>query len=271
MESFQVIQPSKLLTPYVKQYWFLSADVGYGSQRFMPGGCIGLGFNRGDNVCSFSDGRLLPKSYISGQTTEYADLYFSSFDMIMVVFQPIGAKAVFGLPMDELVTLHVAIEALGDRQLMELEDRLLHAVDNQTCVYWIEQYLLSRIYRFDEYNMRRLTAVMASIYSGETDLTNLAGEACLGYKQFKRIFAEYAGLNPKDFIRIKRFSKALSLLQTCTAINLNDVSDKCGYYDKSHLIKEIKSLSGYTPSEIIRNSDPYSDYKSLFQTFFINT
>lgn len=271
MESFQVIQPSVLLASYVKQYWFLSADVELGSQRFIPGGSVGLCFNRGENVCSFSDGRLFPKFYISGQAIEYADLYFTSFDIIMVIFQPIGARAVFGLPMDELTTLHIPIDVLGDSQLMELEDRLLSASDNQTCVYWIEQYLLNRIYRFDEYNMKRLLAAMTSIYSGETDLVALAGKACLGYKQFKRIFTEYAGLNPKDFIRISRFSKALNFLQTRAVINLNDISDRCGYYDKSHLIKEMKSLSGYTPSEVIRNSDPYSDYKSLFQSFFLNT
>ncbi len=271
MENFQVIRPSKLLTPYVRQYWFLSADVEKGSQRFMPGGCMGLGFNRGGNICSFSNGRTFPRSYISGQAIEYADLHFDSLDMIIVIFQPIGAKAVFGLPMNELMALHIPIDELGDPMLMELEERLLCADNNQTCVCWIERYLLNRIYLFEEYNMKRLSAVMSSIHLGETDLMGLAREACLGYKQFKRIFKDYVGLNPKDFIRINRFSKALNLLQTSTEINLNEISDKCGYYDKSHLIKEMKSLSGYIPSEVIRNSDPYSEYKSLFQSFFINT
>lgn len=154
---------------------------------------------------------------------------------------------------------------------MELEDRLMNTVDNYTCVYWIEQYLLKCIYRFDDYNIKRLQPVMTSVFAGETDVITLAGKACLGYKQFKRIFTENVGLNPKEFIRIKRFSKALHLLQSGSARSLSDISYQCGYYDKSHLIKDMKLLSGYSPSQITENSDSYSDYKSLFQSFFINT
>lgn len=38
MENIQVIQPTKLLAPYIKQYWFLRIDdVKQGFQRSIPG------------------------------------------------------------------------------------------------------------------------------------------------------------------------------------------------------------------------------------------
>lgn len=40
--------------------------------------------------------------------------------------------------------------------------------------------------------------------------------------------------------------------------------------DKSHLIREVKFLSGYTPNEFLSNADPYSDNRSLFQSFFVD-
>lgn len=98
----------------------------------------------------------------------------------------------------------------------------------------------------------------------------LTNETCLGYKQFKRLFIENIGLNPKEYIQIRRFSKALNILQVTPKITLTNLAFYCGYYDKSHLIKDFKTLSGYTPTEFILQSDPYSPAISLFQSFFIN-
>lgn len=48
MEKIQVIQPTKLLAPYIKQYWFLRIDdVKQGFQRSIPAGCAALVFHKG--------------------------------------------------------------------------------------------------------------------------------------------------------------------------------------------------------------------------------
>jgi len=188
----------------------------------------------------------------------------------MVVFNPIGAKAFFRMPMNELSGKSVALDALSNPNIMELEDRLMGIVDNQTCVYWIEQFLLNRIQLFETYNYKRLDATLKAIDSGETEISLLAQTACLGYKQFKRIFEENIGLNPKEFLQINRFSRTLHTLQTQPLISTNELAYKFGYYDKSHLIKDFKTFSGYTPSQFLSNCDPYSDDMSLFQSFFVD-
>lgn len=51
MEKIQVIQPTKLLAPYIKQYWFLRIDdVKQGFQRFIPAGCVALVFIKGTKL-----------------------------------------------------------------------------------------------------------------------------------------------------------------------------------------------------------------------------
>ena len=53
MENIQVIQPTKLLAPYIKQYWFLRIeDVKHGFQRSIPAGCIALVFHKGNKIIS---------------------------------------------------------------------------------------------------------------------------------------------------------------------------------------------------------------------------
>ncbi|HJV78520.1 MAG TPA: helix-turn-helix domain-containing protein [Paludibacter sp.] len=272
MDKFQIIQPSRLLAPYVKQYWFLRVDsVAQGSQRAIPSGSMGLVFNRGDRIYSSLEKGFQSRSYLFGQSTVYVDMHFGKLDMIIVVFQPIGAKAFFRMPMNELNGESVAIGALSDPQIMELEDRLMYTADNQTCVHWIEQFLLKRLYQFEEYNYKRLTSAIRAINYRESNVSALAHEACLSQKQFKRIFTNYVGLNPKEFLQIARFTKTSHTFQTQPKTSLNELAYKCGYYDRSHLIKDFKTFSGYTPTEFLANCDPYSDYKSLFQSFFIDT
>jgi len=272
MDQFQVIQPSKLLVPYIKQYWFLRVDsVAQGSQRAIPAGSMGLAFNRGERMYVSFDNSLLPRSYLFGQSVKYVDTCFGKLDLIIVVFQPIGAKAFFRMPMNELNGRSIAIDALSDPQIPELEDRLMSTPDNQACAHRIEEFLLKRLSQVEECNFKRLASVVRSVHYGESNISTLADTACLSYKQFKRIFAEYAGLNPKEFLQISRFTKATHMLQTQPAISLNELVYECGYYDRSHLIKNFKTFSGYTPTEFLANSDPYSDDRSLFQSFFIDT
>ena len=48
MQSFKIIKPIHILTPYVRYYWILEdgADVSV-SERTLPTGCIQLVFHRG--------------------------------------------------------------------------------------------------------------------------------------------------------------------------------------------------------------------------------
>lgn len=272
MDKFQIIQPSALLAPFVKQYWFLQVDsVAQGSQRAIPCGSMGLVFNCGDRICSSLENGFQLRSHLFGQSATFVDIHFRKLDLIMVVFQPIGAKVFFSMPMNELNGQSIALDALSDSHIMELEGRLMDGADNQTCAHLIEQFLLKRLYQFEECNYKRLTSAIGTINCRENNVSALAHEACLSQKQFKRIFTDYVGLNPKEFLQIARFTKTTHTLQTQPKMSLNELAYKYGYYDRSHLIKDFKMFSGYTPTEFLANCDPYSDYKSLFQSFFIDT
>lgn len=264
MEKFQVIKPSPLLTPYVKQYWFLQvSDVAQPQQRIIPTGSVSLVFHRACGMFSVSQNAPQPKAFISGQSVSYGDLLQTgAVDMICVSFQPHGARAFFAMPMSELHEACVALDTTSDIGLTELQDRLLNTADDLLCVQLIEKFLLQRLHVGKAYNHRRMTAVLTAINAGQASVDKLAEVSCLSYKQFKRIFSEYVGANPKDFLRIIRFQKALYTLQLQPKMNLAQLSYECGFYDQPHLIREFKSFSGYTPTEYLSTCAPYSDYFS---------
>lgn len=261
MEKFQIIQPSSLLAPYVKQYWFLKTDDVSRPQRIIPNGSVCLVFHRENHLFSISKNEPQPRAFISGQSVGYSDLSLTgSVDMISVTFHPHGAKAFFSMPLNELYGATVAVGEVSDRGLLELQDRLMYAEDERSCVQLIEAFLLRRLQIAKGYNHQRLSAVIQAINSGEMDIRKLAETSCLGYKQFQRLFREYVGANPKEFLRIIRFQRALFTLQCRPQIPLTQLSYECGCYDQPHLIKEFKVFSGYTPGEYISLCTPYSDY-----------
>ena len=70
------------------------------------------------------------------------------------------------------------------------------------------------------------------------------------------------GANPKDYLRIVRFQKALHCLQMQPHGSLAQLAYECGYYDQPHFIKEFKQFSGYTPTEYRTVCEPHSDFFS---------
>lgn len=264
MERFKIIRPSPVLSAYIRHYWLLESDDVTQKQRVTPTGNIELLFHRS---CPMKyNGGFIPLTSLSGQSLSYADLLpTGAVSMIAVVFQPYGAKAFFDMPVNEISELIVSADDLHIASLKELEEQILATTDDDTCIRLIEAFLLRRLHPQKEYNYRRMAAAVSVINQSGSGLSvsRLAETVCLSEKQFRRIFSEYVGTGPKEFMRIVRFHKALYTLQNNPAMSFTALAYECGYYDQAHLTHEFKLFSGYTPREYVSVCAPYSDYFSL--------
>lgn len=263
MEKFRIIYPAPLLAPYIKHYWLLESDDIVHSQRIIPTGNIELVFHRG-HLLRQQNG-FSPRISLCGQTLSFADLQPTGYvNMITVVFHPFGAKAFFDLPFHELSGLAVSVEDLNKKAFTGLEDKILSTPDDALCIRLIETFLLDRLRLCKAYNYKRMAEAVDTINKLEKDLSVplLAEKICLSKKQFQRIFHEYIGLSPKEFMRVVRFHKALFILQNDPSMNFTRLTYECGYYDQSHLIREFKQFAGYTPREYMAACSPHSDYFS---------
>ncbi len=262
MEEFRVIQPSSPLIPYVKHYWLLkTASHSATLARTVPTGMMSLIFHRGERLLSVYENALHPRAFLSGQEKTFADLlYCGQVNIISVVFRPVGIRAFFNLPVNLLAGLRLTAGDIEDRELLALENTLTSIESDKRCVLLIEQFLLKRLTRLAEHNLKRIETAIRLINYGETDITRLANAACLSTRQFGRVFCEYIGANPKEFSRTVRFQRALKILEHNPQLSLTALTYQCGYFDQSHMIKEFKALSGYTPREFLAVCPPHSDY-----------
>ena len=236
MQSFQLIKPCLALAPYIRHYWILQDDsVTPVSERTLPIGCMQLVFHKGKQLLLLGESEL----------------------------QPYAVKALFHIPSHLFHGQNVDTDAMEDVELSDLVKQVTDTSDNAVSIRLIEQFFLRRLYTLPEYNLKRMSVVFHEInLQPQINIAHLSETACLSSKQFGRIFADYVGTTPKEFIRIVRMQRALSMLQQDATIPFVQVAYECGFSDQSHMIKEFKLFSGYTPAEYLSVCAPYSDYFS---------
>ena len=262
MEDYKIIPPSSLLSPYIKHYWILKT-VGNSTTmaRTVPTGMMSLIFHRGNRLLSVHENMTQPRAFLSGQERTFNDLKYDGYiNMISIVFRPAGARAFFNLPLEKTAGLRLTADDMEDRELSELEGTLSGIEKDHLCILFIERFLLRRLTQLAEHNIKRINTAIRLINTGQTDIVKLADATCLSTKQFNRVFSENIGTSPKEYSRIIRFQRALNMMEKDINLSFAALACDCGYFDQSHMIKEFKTFSGYTPSEYIAECPPHSDY-----------
>jgi AraC-like DNA-binding protein len=84
----------------------------------------------------------------------------------------------------------------------------------------------------------------------------------LSARRFTRLFTLEVGLTPKLYARVQRFQRVLECMQS-PARDWAVVAQDCGYFDQSHLIRDCRSLSGFTPTELAARRIGDSDHVPL--------
>lgn len=281
MESFDIIKPCSLLEPFIKYYWILDYESNVVEPiRVIPYGCVQFTFYLGERINSFgsnNDSSYKDQAVVTGQISSFFDVFpQGKIRLITIVFKPFGAKPFFDFPIFEIQNNIIPIKDINNKEWLDLENRLGDCVDNKSIVSCLENNLLKKLEKntlFNSYSSINNERIMLAINriddsKGTINIKDLSSLACLSDKQFNRIFADYVGMNPKNFLRIIRYQNVLLKLQNSNikdtkAVDFLDLVYDCGYYDQSHLINNFKEFTGYTPKEYIKLFSPCSEYFSM--------
>ncbi|MET9031203.1 helix-turn-helix domain-containing protein [Nocardia sp. NPDC004168] len=86
---------------------------------------------------------------------------------------------------------------------------------------------------------------------GMMPIARIAEAVGWSHKHLITKFTQQIGLSPKTAARIIRFDRARHLLRKRPHSPLHEVAADCGYADHSHLDRDFRAFSGFTPSEYI--------------------
>lgn len=255
--------PCHLLSFYIDKYWEFEGEVSRGTCfNILPDGCTDFIFTLGE-VANIDDCKLVMhpyRSYFVGSMTKYSRLIANSdtINMFGIRFRPCGVSYFTSLPLPELTDARVYT---GDLQTIfndSIADVLCEKNSIGERIDFIEKYLLKHLHH-NQYEVDRniLYAVnQINNQQGKQLIQELANEVNLCQRQFERKFKRFTGYTPKEYSRIVQFQNVVKLLRNSTFDNLLSIAVSAGYYDVSHLSKEIKRMSGNTPVSFLSSPQP---------------
>ncbi len=264
-EEFKFYKPCESLRPYIRYYWVFKSNRPLQAFTY-PIGCAQIIFHKQTPLYIPELNVTQDRLTVSGQVNFSSHLCADgNTEMIVVVFHPHAMSMFLNMPTSLFYNQEVSGYGLENRSLNELAARIFDCEDNSVCVSYIEKWLLSQIAGSSAdttYGIERIDAAIRRIYiTPRISVNELSSIACLGKKQFERLFHSFVGVNPKEYTRIVRFQKALARMQRQAGKEINhaQIAYASGYADQSHFIREFKKFCGYTPMSLLKVSDPYSD------------
>jgi AraC-like DNA-binding protein len=137
----------------------------------------------------------------------------------------------------------------------EFYDRLMaqHSIEQKIKV--LESFLIQRLIRNrkSQDKLKLVESICTHVYrEGESfNIQNLSAHYGFSKRYIQRLFLDWVGLTPGSFFSVQRFNKSLDLIGAYTA-PLTSIAFECGYYDQAHFIREFKSYTGLTPTQVMK-------------------
>jgi len=259
MQVMRMAGPAPRLAHYVRLYAHLQGEMGNVSSIYpVPARATPLvEFQFGNtNEVHWCKRPLIEPSQrvqiVGLQTHRRVELRFTgSIDTFMIFFQPTGLHRMFSAPMYELTNTHHEARAVLGPGMDEFADRLSEGRSFEERVRIANAYLVRRSAILSAPD--RITSAGLSILGrrGHIQVPALAEQACMSPRQFERRFTREIGVPPKLYARIARFESALESKALSKDESWTEITNRLGYFDQMHLIKDFKEFSGEVPTSLI--------------------
>ncbi|MFO0747938.1 MAG: helix-turn-helix domain-containing protein [Myxococcota bacterium] len=242
------------LAEHVREYvGYREAAAGPATRREVSSGRVVVIFDLGPTILVAGPGAAGARhrrGFAAGLHDRYAlTTHDGAQEGIQLDLSPIGARLLFGVPLCELTNQVVGLE-----HLLPGEPDLIDALRDDAS--WD-----ARFDRLDATLGARLAApglplrvtawAVAHIERarGAIDVRALSVDAGYSDKQLARLFREHVGVGPKRFARFVRLQHVLRAADARPHASWADLALAHGYCDQAHLARDVRDLTGLTPSE----------------------
>ncbi len=152
-----------------------------------------------------------------------------------------------GLPADELAGQHVSLEDLWGSHAALAREQLLAAATPQEALRRLEALLLQRLRTGPAQAAHPVVMLALRQFEAGMGVEDAVARSGYSHRQFTRLFSQAVGLGPKLYCRVRRFQKALPLVQGPLA--LAAVAMEAGYSDQPHFNRDFREFAGLTPEQ----------------------
>jgi len=249
------------ISPYLQQYvsaiWASKGDEAVEKERIVPDGGSVLIFNFGGSItATLSDGstKTWTGNIFAGLMTSYIDLsYQGRFEQVGIIFKPFGAFHLINCPMSEFLDSIVEPDMIDKYKFQAVfgEMASTNCIRQRLSILniWLEKIFAGR--RIESF-VPHITSLLHD--TEEVSVSDLADTIGKSQQHIARSFNKYTGTSPKKLQRIFRFQKVLRTLSLQHNMPLTATAYQFNYFDQPHFNNEVRSFSGFTPSQIVKQN-----------------
>lgn len=180
-------------------------------------------------------------------------------EVISIHFRPAMLEQIIPVPVSELSNYCIPLSDFSCPQLALLAEGVMNAPCVNEAIKLIELRIM-KLLTLQHVQRRR----KAQPFRIKSELINqatkeLAATSGLSIRQLERRFMASYGVTIRDWRRLDRAAKAITLLaMPSTNLDITTVAYNADYFDHSHMCRDFRKLCGVSPQEFSRrlNDDP---------------
>lgn len=227
-------------------------------ERLFPNNKVEIFFNLGDSVTGINNvdasTSILNDSTVSGVRSSFFDFIPSqNHFMVGLRFSLFGFGQLFQIPADHFTDKHFSTLEVWGKEMSFLLERLHEAGRNtERLINVLNEWIMESLARRSLPEINRWNKLEQKFCIPNLPITELL-KRYVGYthKHAIQLIKNNSGLTPKYIQKVNRFNQTLRIISSTSFQSWGEVAYESGYADQSHLIREFRLFSGYTPEEYL--------------------
>ncbi len=177
-----------------------------------------------------------------------------------IEFLPGGLHTFTRMSLKELRDKRCLISDINQNLEKDLLDAILGLKDSDKLINRVDEILIKKI-DGKHNNWLTLYSVLRRIKesNGNVSVRDLAIREYISERNLGRLFNRNIGINVKTYQRLYKINKLIKMIKNHKMNNFTYLSQALGYYDQSHLIRDLKDICFMTPKVISKSHDYYSE------------
>lgn len=214
-------------------------SAGGGTSTILPDGCIDILWWNNRLVVAGPDQRAHISESELGSVT------------LGIRFAPGTASGLLGVPAHAFTNQRIALSELWNPGFIDRieRDMIAHSIagNSPTIAQLFERRIAEKL-RVPDARRARHASELASAVARGRSVAEIADRTGYSVRQLQRLSNDEFGYGLSVLARILRFQRALPALRS--DLPLVSVAALAGYSDQAHLSREVRALSGLTPTEL---------------------
>lgn len=173
--------------------------------------------------------------------------YQGATSEISVYFKPLGLNAFLPKALATYKTATISLfSPFPDYQKKCIEIFSLSGAEEK--IQALEAYLVASYRGFQHPFLHKVVADLMNAEATTNSISTIAVQQGITRATLNKHFHMHLGTSPAQFRKIIRFRRAMQEFRAnVTPENLVDISYLVAYFDQSHMVKDFRALTGYTP------------------------